>query len=95
MNQGSESAYYLKMSNNQTDKLWREEVLVEDPFENRLLTEKFTDEAIRYIKEHRSEAFFLYLPYTAPHFRLNRIQTGKGNLNTENMAMWLRSWISR
>ncbi len=68
MNQGFESAYYLKMSNNQTDKLWREDLLVEDPFENRLLTEKFTDEAIRYIQENKSESFFLYLPYTAPHF---------------------------
>ena len=68
MNQGFESAYYIKMSNNQTDKLWREEVLVEDPFENRLLTEKFTDEAIRCIQENKRESFFLYLPYTAPHF---------------------------
>ena len=68
LNQGFESAYYLKMSNNQTDKLWRGDVLVEDPFENRLLTEKFTNEAIRYIRENRNESFFLYLPYTAPHF---------------------------
>ena len=33
-----------------------------------MLTEKFTDEAIRYIRENKSESFFLYLPYTAPHF---------------------------
>ena len=31
------------------------------------LTEVFTDEAIRFIEEHRDEPFFVYLPYNAPH----------------------------
>ena len=41
MNQGFDSAYYIKKSNNQTKKLWRGEQLVADPFDNRRLTEQF------------------------------------------------------
>jgi arylsulfatase A len=66
--QGFDSAYYLTMSNNQTKQVWRDGKVVEDPFENRLLTEKFTIEAKRFIKEQGEKPFFLYLPFTAPHF---------------------------
>tara|TARA_B110000495_G_C22973528_1_gene571585 strand:+ start:35 stop:1357 length:1323 start_codon:yes stop_codon:yes gene_type:complete len=76
--QGFESSYYVSSSNNQTDKLWREDELVEQPFENRLLTEKFTDEAIRFIKARRDQPFFLYLPYTAPHFPVEAPPDWKG-----------------
>jgi len=31
------------------------------------LTRRFTDDAITFITENKSDAFFLYLPYTAPH----------------------------
>ena len=66
--QGFQSTYYIPMSNNQTDKILRDDEVVEDPFENRLLTEKFTTEALRFIKENQGDPFFLYLPYSAPHF---------------------------
>lgn len=66
--QGFDSAYYIKASNNQTKKLWRSSELIADPFDNRLLTEQFTAEAIRFIRSHRNRPFFLYLPFTAPHF---------------------------
>ncbi len=66
--QGFDSTYYIKRSNNQTDELWQNDQLLEKPFENRLLTEQFTREASRFIKTHRDRPFFLYLPYTAPHF---------------------------
>ena len=39
MNQGFDSAYYIKSSNNQTRKLRRREELVADPFDNRRLTD--------------------------------------------------------
>lgn len=68
MNQGFDSAFYIKRSNNQTKKLWRAEKLVADPFDNRRLTEQFTGEAIKFIQTHRSKPFFLYVPFTAPHF---------------------------
>ena len=66
--QGFEHAFYITASNNQTDKLWRNGKLVAEPFDNRRLSEEFTKEAISFIKEDRDRPFFLYLPYTAPHF---------------------------
>jgi arylsulfatase A-like enzyme len=68
MNQGFDTAYYIKKSNNQTKKLWREEKLEANPFNNSRLTEQFTSEAISFIKANQKKPFFLYLPFTAPHF---------------------------
>ena len=68
MNQGFDAAYYIKKSNNQTKKLWRGSELIADPFDNRLLTEQFTREAIKFIQTNRDKPFFLYIPFTAPHF---------------------------
>lgn len=66
--QGFDSSYYITKSNNQTKRLWRDDELLEEKFNNRLLTEKFTSEAIRFIKAKKDKRFFLYIPYTAPHF---------------------------
>jgi arylsulfatase len=77
-NQGFDSAYYLAMSNNQTKKVWRMNKVVEEPFDNRLLTEQFTTEAIRFVRANRDRPFFLYLPYTAPHFPVQPHPRWKG-----------------
>lgn len=66
--QGYDEAFYIKLSNNQTKKLWEGEKVVADPFDNRLLTEQFTEDAIRFIRARHEKPFFLYLPFTAPHF---------------------------
>lgn len=76
--QGFDSAYYLTMSNNQTKQVWRDGKVMEDPFENRLLSEKFTQEARRFIRARREDPFFLYLPYTAPHFPVESHPGWKG-----------------
>jgi arylsulfatase A-like enzyme len=68
MKQGFDSAYYITKSNNQTRKLYRGDELIENPFDNRRLTEQFTTEAIQFIQTERDRPFFLYLPLTAPHF---------------------------
>ncbi len=68
MNQGFDTAYYIKKSNNQTKKLWRGSELEADPFDNSRLTENFTREAIKFIQANQEKPFFLYLPFTAPHF---------------------------
>jgi arylsulfatase A len=68
MNQGFESCYYIRKSNNQTKKLFRDGELIEDPFKNPLLSEQFTVEAIKFITANKARPFFLYVPYTAPHF---------------------------
>ncbi|MEM7457096.1 MAG: sulfatase-like hydrolase/transferase [Planctomycetota bacterium] len=66
--QGFESSFYIDMSNNQTTRLWRDDDVITDPFENRTLTEQFTNEAIRFIREESDQPFFLYMPCSAPHF---------------------------
>jgi len=67
-NQGFESTLFLDRSNNLSEKLWRGGELVNPKVENRLLTEIFTTEAIRFINDAKDKPFFLYVPYTAPHF---------------------------
>lgn len=76
--QGFDLAYYINKSNNQTDELWRSDEVLEKPFVNHLLTEKFTEEAIRFIKESKAKPFFLYLPYSAPHFPVEAHPDWKG-----------------
>ena len=76
--QGFELAYYIKSSNNQTDELWENAKLVEKPFENRLLTQHFTEHAISFIREHHEHPFFIYLPFTAPHFPVQAHPDWKG-----------------
>lgn len=66
--QGFDRTYYTNKSNNQTTQLWRNDEVVEDPFNNRLLTEQFTRQAIQFIEDCQRKPFFLYVPYTAPHF---------------------------
>ncbi|HVX45315.1 MAG TPA: sulfatase-like hydrolase/transferase [Mycobacteriales bacterium] len=38
--------------------------------DGRYLTDVFTDEAVSFIRRHRSEPFFLHVAYNAPHFPL-------------------------
>lgn len=44
---------------------------VEGPVDQSLLTRRYTDEAMRFIDEHRDEPFFVYLPHTMPHIPLH------------------------
>ena len=66
--QGFASAYYIRMSNNQNRDMFRDGKLVQEKWDNRLLTETFTEEVIRVIGEKSDKPFFLYVPWTAPHF---------------------------
>ncbi|MEM9347572.1 MAG: sulfatase-like hydrolase/transferase [Planctomycetota bacterium] len=66
--QGFDSAYYIRMSNNQNRDMFRDRKLVQEKWDNALLTETFTEECIRVIKEESDKPFFLYVPWTAPHF---------------------------
>jgi arylsulfatase A-like enzyme len=66
--QGFDSSYYIPMSNNQIDEIWRGSEIEVKPTENRMLTEMFTTEAKRFIRKNHKKPFFLYLSHTAPHF---------------------------
>ena len=66
--QGFDSAYYIRMSNNQNRDMYRDGKLVQEKWDNALLSETFTEEVIRVINEEGDKPFFLYVPWTAPHF---------------------------
>jgi arylsulfatase len=66
--QGFDESLFIKKSNNQTDELWLGKRLVEKPFDNRQLTQRFTDAAVTFVKEQKSKPFLMYVPYSAPHF---------------------------
>ena len=76
--QGFDTAYYIDKSNNQTRKIWRNDDIVEEKFVNRHLTEQFTKEAVKFIRKNRRQKFFLYLPYSAPHFPVQAHPEWKG-----------------
>ncbi len=51
--------------------LMRNEEVIEDPANQATLTERYTDEAVRFITENSNGPFFLYLPHTMPHTPLH------------------------
>jgi len=50
--------------------LYRNDELVERPADQTTLTRKYTEEAVRFIEEHKDGPFFLYFPHTFPHVPL-------------------------
>jgi arylsulfatase A len=68
--QGFDYYYGIPYSNDMTDPplpLMRNEEVIEQPVDNALLTQKMTQEAVQYIRDHNDVPFFLYLPHPAPH----------------------------
>jgi arylsulfatase A-like enzyme len=50
--------------------LFRNEELIEQPADQTTLTKRYTAEAVKFIGEHKSTPFFLYLAHTFPHVPL-------------------------
>jgi arylsulfatase A-like enzyme len=50
--------------------LMRNTDVIERPAEQHTITRRYAEEASRFIREHREEPFFLYLPHTMPHVPL-------------------------
>ena len=50
--------------------LMRDEQVVQLNADPRLLTSRYTEEAVTFIEEHREKPFFLYLAYSLPHVPL-------------------------
>jgi arylsulfatase A len=44
--------------------------IVEQPANQHTLTRRYTDEAIGFIRQHKEQPFFVYLPHTMPHVPL-------------------------
>lgn len=48
----------------------RGEEIIEYPVDQRLITRKYTNEAVKFIKESKDKPFFLYMAHTMPHLPL-------------------------
>ncbi len=58
--------------------LYRNEELIERPVDQTTLTSRYTQEAVQFIKQHKHESFFLYMPHTFPHTPLFASQDSAG-----------------
>ena len=56
---------YREIRNNMP--IMRGTEIIEYPVDQRLITRKYTDEAVKFIRENKEKPFFLYLAHTMPH----------------------------
>lgn len=47
--------------------LMRNREVIEFPADQATLTKRYTEEAVQFIRDHKDEPFFVYLPHTMPH----------------------------
>jgi len=86
-NQGFDSYFGIPYSNDMGERkdgsrpplpLMRNERIIEAPAEQSTLTQRYTEEAVKFITEHKAEPFFIYLPHTFPHVPLFAGERFKG-----------------
>jgi arylsulfatase A-like enzyme len=73
------AAYYHPKPEYWDVPLMRNGEVIERPVDHRTLTRRYTDEAIRFIEEHRGGPFFLYLAHSLPHIPLARSAEFEGH----------------
>jgi len=66
------AAYYNPTPEYWNVPLMRNGDVVEQPADHRTLTKRYTEEAVRFINDHKSGPFFLYLAHNLPHIPLAR-----------------------
>ena len=52
--------------------LMQDEQIIERPADQRTITRRYTEQATAFIRQHRKQPFFLYLPHSLPHIPLFR-----------------------
>ena len=52
--------------------LMRNDTVIEKPADQHTVTKRYTEEAVRFIREHKEGPFFIYLAHTMPHTPLFR-----------------------
>lgn len=70
--QGFDYFFGTPGSNDGRVNLVRNDTLIEMEADMSQLTRRYTDEAIAFIKRSKDSPFFVYLPHTMPHIRLER-----------------------
>lgn len=68
--QGFDEFYGTPTSNDRIANVYRNDELVDPKSDMSTLTQRYTDEAIAFIRRHQHEPFFVYLPHSMPHTRL-------------------------
>ncbi|MEM1069561.1 MAG: sulfatase [Planctomycetota bacterium] len=76
--QGFDYFYGTPTSNDSIVNLYRNETLIEPKTDMSTLTRRYTDEAINFIEQNLDEPFFVYIPHTMPHTRLDASSDFKG-----------------
>jgi len=68
---GFDHYFGIPYSNDMTPSvLMRDDRVIEQPVRLETLTQRYTDTAVRFLKESRDAPFFLYFPHTFPHIPL-------------------------
>jgi len=89
---GFDAWYGLPYSNDmrkpfvQTDEplqLFRNTEPIEHPVNQDTLTERYTDEAVKFIEESGGDPFFLYLPHSMPHLPVHTSERFRGKSDAE------------
>ena len=71
LTQGFDEFFGVLNSNDMTHfELYRQDLVIEEPVDQSTLTERYTQEALRFIETHQDKPFFLYMPHTFPHVPL-------------------------
>ena len=76
--QGFDYFFGTPTSNDAVVNLYRNEKLIEPKTNMAPLTKRYTDEAIAFMKKNKNKPFFVYLPHTMPHTRLDATAQFKG-----------------
>jgi len=76
--QGFDYFYGTPTSNDRLVNLYRDEELIEKSTDMATLTQRYTDEAIAFIEMNQNQPFFVYLPHTMPHTKLDASAEFKG-----------------
>ncbi len=68
LRQGFDYYYGILYSNDMSNPdIYRNDEVIEHPTDQTTLTKRYTEEAVKFIRENRSNPFLVYLPYTMPH----------------------------
>ena len=76
--QGFDYFYGTPTSNDRIANLYRNEELIEPETNLATLTKRYTDEAIAFMTKNREQPFFVYIPHTMPHTKLDASKPFKG-----------------
>ena len=76
--QGFDYFFGTPTSNDSVVNLYRNDELIEPKSDMSTLTQRYTDEAVGFMKTNQDRPFFVYIPHTMPHTRLAASPKFKG-----------------